>query len=224
MSRFGECFNSTRKYIAHPSTGWLTDDDPCDAGSVQILDQNLSVLGYEGCRHLFWAKGRGAPAGGKDAGGYDDLGIDTPPPQNQSGIQQLSWGPRVCASFGPYAMTMDATGTYTAYLMRAIRVAVYCNAQTNASMRLFGVLTQEDGNPWTGAPLHYVDTGDLTSGVQTKVINLTLGREVPERSWVTRAGGSLVGRTRVRSVLVWVGWRMSNASDRVYSISGYEVR
>jgi hypothetical protein len=251
MSRIGERLSTTNpRYIRHPpatSQPW-GNGRFVDAGLAHIVDNNLSHLSHESCRHLVWALGPGTLAHTPAvlASGWQGLSDSPQVPSSPRDppIIGISWDRRTAMRFGPFVAVSDRVTSQGVLAPRRVDVAVDVWAATPTpdpstapwnGLYLYAALTADPSPPSESALASGVGAGTvaapraLTIGGNRAVRTISLA--VPDdlgatASWRCRHDGTLRGRRTVGvpAYWLWVGWRASLANCAVISISAYETR
>lgn len=230
----GETIYTDARYIKHPAGSGAThldDGAPLDAGTIQIVDSNLSTLARCNARHLVWDPGFGTGGlvlndGGRGYDGDDDVGI--PPTADFTGAERyslISWDARTARHYGPIFAVDDAllAGGVPGYGPRTVRVDVDCVSTTGTSLTLLAALT-------AGFTYPSDDRLAFASNVPAagrSVVTLTLTPAgVDEYRAGRRCRASGTGTTIYSTpleVYLWVGWCRTQAGDGVIAISAAEL-
>ena len=224
------------RYIKHPAgssgNSWLAQNDPIDAGTAHIIDNNLSHLSAECARHLVWDHTVGATAA---VDGWDADYSDSP--NTAGGADSLpwsiAWDNRTARCYPLPAMIADRDLPEGGLGLREIRVQIYADVNTDNSLRLFAAITATEAPPTEGALALATAYGTIsapttaTSGL--KRIEIALRAELPagppREEWAHNAGGDTANAATVpvHAGYLWVGWKSSDAANEIHAISAYEV-
>jgi hypothetical protein len=234
-TRVGEYFAA--KYIKHPApSNWLANGEGLDAGSVQIIDSNVSWLCRESVRHLFWVPGPGSVTTYQNASDvYASIeGFGTPP----SGLtlidaQQIPWNRATAIRFGPFPMICDASNSDGEALPRPIRICTKMTYASTTPTLYLALSTKSDpASIYAGDYLALSLPTIAASGSVTEK-TVSIDNPVPRtivEPWdsrrVTSAPSAFANMTLVLPLYVWVGWRAlgAGATLSIDSVSAYEVR
>jgi hypothetical protein len=249
VSRIGQRLGASTgadapRYIKHPpaaSQPW-SNGEFVDAGFAHIVDNNLSHLSHESCRHLAWAPGPGTleytPA--LLAAGWRDLEdapqVDYGP--RAAPLVGISWDRRTAVRLGPFVGIQDRTTSDGLSGLRRVRVVVDCLAATPSGangLYLYAALTADPAPPSEGSLVTGVGAGTVAApspvtivGNRGRVsINLAVNDELGPTTQLRCRGDSSPRGRRVVAVTaywLWVGWRASLANCAVIALSAFEYR
>jgi hypothetical protein len=216
------------------ATSAVQNGHPLDAGTQQILHNNLSHVVYESCRHLAWDTGFSS---GKASGhGYSGL-TDTTEPASYAGLRdqlQLSWDRRTGRQYGPWNLVADrALTTPHGYTFRKIRLKVEFKQNTSPTLVLYAALMPGGQSPALADPIAM--DSHTASGTAVQTVTLDLDADAPP------PGAALISGQPCRNpvasitpyvtpyvtsllVSVWLGWDSSDASNEIRGISIFETR
>lgn len=249
MSRIGQRLGASTgtdapRYIRHPAAAsqpWANGEF-ADAGFAHIVDNNLSHLSHESCRHLGWLLGPGVldhtPA--LLSAGWTLL---EDAPQQSYGpraapIVGISWDRRTAVRMGPFVGVQDRTTSDGLSALRRVRVSVDVDAPTpsgTAGLYLYAALTADSSPPSEGALVSAVGAGTVAAPSPVTVVgnrgivsfDLAVTDELgPNVQMRCRADGAARGRrvVAVTAYWLWVGWRATAANSAVIAVSAYEYR
>jgi hypothetical protein len=222
---------SAPKYHKHPAAGnaasYVRDGMPVDAGTWSRVINNLSVLRWEGVRHVLTDIGPGDITI-NEAGDWDGLSEDVPDEDQRSGVayQEISWrlvgngatGTSTnCRVYGPLPVVFDraAIDTGPEHYARAYRVEVHAYGTTD--FRMYAALTAGFRPPSEGTlAFDYDDcTGTSAAAPETLRFDLIPVLQSGDREPETRhsSGSSDDGSSVVHVVeaYLWIGWHLSAA-------------
>lgn len=229
----GEEIYTAGRYIKHPAgsaTNDLQDGRPLDAGSAQIIDNDLTVLARENVRHLVWDAGFGKPKSllsdsGRGYAGLDD--IQGAPDSTEYGSDNLwaaiSWDPRTSRHYGPIFCVDDRSMADVGFGLRSIRVDVDCSSATGSSLTLFVALTNGFQYPNEGRLVFLSTTPGAGRSVKTFTLSMATILESRASRRCRPNGGGATTYSQVLEVFLWVGWRATDANDAVLAISAFEI-
>lgn len=241
-NNIGQRIASPSRYIRHPSTGWLEDGDPLDAGTSIILANNINHLAYESVRPIADDWYTDAVGGKASASGYTSL-IDATAPTGAAlqNWNKISWSvdPGVnttlgCARCYPLVLIADAIPPYgTDPTFRWIRCHIRAKSGASNSLQIAVAIT-----PWNTSPIRGVlwaprsDSSTFWTTVSTSetsyVIDLQpeviVDGNFPRETVRSENEGPNNTINHVFMGLLWFGWYATNASDYWRSFSAYEYR
>ena len=214
------------RYIKHPlaSSGnsWLLQADALDAGTVHILDSNISHLDAVNMRHLFWDHTVGAIA---NTDGWDATYSDAP---NSSGGTTslpwcIAWDYRTARCYPMPAMIADRDLPDGGLGLREIRVELYVYIPVGKNLQVFAALTPTEAPPTAGSLALATAYGTLTAPTAAPSSGL-LRVEVVLRTEAP-AGQPMEqwGTVPVHQAFLWVGWRGDDTGIEIQNISAFEV-
>jgi hypothetical protein len=227
--RFGGTTEADCRYFKHATDGALANGDPCDAGSLMIVDQDLSHQAHEGVWHLFSEPGPDATDTGDDPHGYGGLRppVSPPPRGFTDNHQKIAWGQATARTYGPFNLLLDRTPTnVTTSGGRGFRLVVQTTAVTGSSLQLYAAVTPEGKSPWENDMLASSGWLTVASGTQTTTIDLVPDGNVVrlQRRWRYRSSGAVGNEAVVIPVQLWLGWYSTDDDDAINAINGFESR
>lgn len=229
--RFGGLVDADCRYFKHAADGALADGDPCDAGSLMIIDQNLSHQAHEGVYQWASESGPETIGGTDDPSGYDAVtggGISPPraPTDTGSGAHKyIAWNRQTSRHYGPNNLILDrAPTTVVTTGGRGVRVVV--QTVTAAGIQLAAAITPDGVTPWDGDLIVWSGWVTVASGTQTTTIDLIPDGNVVrlQQRWRYASSGAVGSESIVIPVLLWVGWYSEDDDNLIASISAWESR
>lgn len=218
--------NTNPRYIKHPpaSSPVLSNGKPLDAGTAQIIDNNLTILDWENLEHLGSCVGfSNAQAATQNNNAWAGI-ADAPVPADPSAEQpwnQISWDRRCSVRQGPYFMKVDKALSDGRLTIRDVVVHFgwYNHSGTNLKMMFF--LTPYESPPRDGW-LAYTTHSDTASGYQQTRQVIQCDRGLIESQGITStATGEVV---TVCQVYLWVGWILNNDNSDWRFIDSFTTR
>lgn len=254
MTRIGERLSATApRLIRIPaaSSALWQDTRFIDAATAMVVDNNLSHLAHESCRHLGSVLGPGAlthtpaiVASGWD--GYEDAeafrnpktnAID-PPAINGPLATAIAWDDRTAVNFGPAIGVRDRESPDGRGLdvLRRVFVEAHVVAPTpsgSSGLYLYAAITTDPAPPSENNTIALaVGAGTLLAQLPVpageRVVTLYLnalsetGLTLGVRGRASGALGPVA--QRICAYWVWCGWRSSLSGASVIAVSAYEGR
>lgn len=224
--------DSPSKYYPLVS-GLLINGASLDAGTCQVVDNNISHLARISQRHLDWWPYKmslidyGGGAGTTPYTGY----VDASEPTTPLDYQILPWANKAGAVIlGPYDLIADRETDY-GLTLRKIRVVVSkVVANGTDKLQLFFALTPDRESPWNG--IFYTFSGPVVAANGTTKITYDLDAAViagnTQLRYVTRVcrdSGARGSRTvQCVPATVAIGAYGIASGQSIAGISVYEVR
>jgi hypothetical protein len=236
-------------YIKHPApSNWLANGESLDAGSMMIIDSNISWLQRESVRHLVTQVGPGLVTKYEAAVNvYEGIEGITAPPSGLTFIdhERIPWTRETTRRYGPFPVICDEKDSTGEAIPRAIRVHLlmtYTTSDTNVYLAL--TTTPDRAAPYNGDYLAFAmtppatqpTTQTFTLGASGTVTTATLAvaNPVPRTNhelWhsrrVTSAPTQYRSITRVLDCYLFIGVRAVDAGAAacsIDSVSVFEVR
>ena len=203
------------------ATATIRDDLPIDAEIAMVLHQNAAHLAAEAVRPLAWWEGNLAlPQTDSWVGLVDAARPDGA--ETQTAEWEIAWNSASARRAGPFPAVQDRAGARDEPLLRRIAVEVELNASITA---LYLALTAgfHPVPPYLGY-VAFTKSTSTVAGVNTFTLDATAALGGGER---VACRPSVAGRTQYsapRWYWLWVGWKSTNAADRLLSFSAYETR
>ena len=220
----GEVLTINRR-LKHSAGSSLGDGEPVSSGVAMILDSNLSHLQVESVRHLGTCLLPSAAA--YQGSGYGQI-IDRvkPPSGGDVGASIISWSHKVSRVFGPHDIVADRDLGDGRRVLRKVRVKIRAYSATGSSLSLHTALMVGPLPPHQDSATPIVmDSATPGAGIATTTLTLTAdGSFRPAETQLCRGGSEDPASSVFAGLHVWVGWLSTSASDRLVSISVYEVR
>ena len=212
----GETLTVDRR-LRTPTTGAMAAGDPIDAGSVMILDSNLSKLAQESFHHLASAIGPGTLFSSSALRGFGGLN-DAAEPTATGGVDAVSWSIVLSMMFGPFDLCIDRV-TAAQNLPRKIKVFIDYSGGAANSLTVYAAAMAGPGRPSPGNSLLDFKRNILGAGASTTELILT-PRPFAQSTVADRSIASLAAYA---DVYLWVAWYATNAADAIYSINAWET-
>lgn len=226
------------RYIKMPTPGGSApfgDGWPHDAGTMMIVDNNVSWLVRESCRHWVSTWGPGAVDAFQTTTtrwtGFSDLAPPSTSGWTTNAWQLVPWTPRDSRVLGPFPGICDRPldGGIT---LRTVHVSM--DVRVAASDTVTGVfaLTSTPSRESLFEGNYLAITTTASTGPGQSRLTGTLSSTMPlglgdTEGWPCRAGSSS-GRSLVAVVPVWLwfGWQMNgpNTGCAINGLSAWEVR
>lgn len=256
MSRIGERLGAGTgadlpRYIKHPpgGAGWQGDAKAIDAGSAMILDNNLSHLSHESCRHIGTAMGPGELDAGQNGTwtgspapenrSYDDVPYREPPTTGGGTVKAaelVAWDERTCHEWGPFPAIQDRPLPNGGYGPRKVRVSVHVSTDSDGLLWLVAALTDSPDPPdvshlvmaTAAGTIDNADPVPLSGGEAIYDLDLEapdpVAADAVETCRADGAHGSVT--TTIAELYVWLGFYRGAGSPpvRVHGASVYEMR
>lgn len=211
----GETLTVDRR-LRTPTAGAMAAGDPIDAGSVMILDSNLSKLAQESFHHLASAIGPGTLFSSSVLRGFGGLN-DAAEPSATGGVDAVAWSIVLSMAFGPFDLCVDRV-TAAQNLPRKVKVFIDFSGGGASTLTVYAALVVGSSRPSPGNTLDF-KRNVLGAGAGTTELILT--PKLFEQS--TIPDRSIASRCAYADVRLWVAWYATNAADAIYSINAWET-
>jgi hypothetical protein len=233
-ARIGEYLKAG--YIKHPApSNWLANGESLDAGSMMIIDSNISWLQRESVRHLVTQVGPGLVEN-YEASENVYTGIEgiTAPPSGFTLVphMEIPWTRATTRRYGPFPVICDEKDSTGEAIPRAIKVSVGLTYTSTVTVYLALTLTPDRAAPYNGDYLVFNKPTVQASGSATTA-TLTIANPVPRsrlQAWhsrrVTATPSQFRSMTNVLPVYLLVGVRSVGIATAcgIDSVSAWEVR
>ncbi len=223
---------SNPHYVRHPAanTGWLQNGQPLDAGSVMIVDNNLSHLNVENLRHLVssqnWSFNTGdAVSINYGWSAFPDLDVPTSPTTEHE-YNQIAWTRPVSVRWGPFAIPVDKALTGGRATIRDIKVNFsFYNATNNSPSKFYCFLTDTEVRPNDPAGGYLAGTSYSNAVLNYNTCSLTLTCSQAMSDGNNHMTATPTGdAVYVQQVYLWFGFAYNHVSSSWTSLDAFETR
>lgn len=234
-ARIGEYFNAG--YIKHPApSNWLANGEGLDAGSMMIVDSNISWLAKESPRHLVTTIGPTATLFSSNTDVYESISNFASPPSSLTLTphRQIPWDRRTAVKFGPFPMVQDEQNTHGLPIPRKVNFAVK-STYSSVTLTMYFALTTSSSAAAIFDRGEYLAFETKAASASGSVTTSNLVPPDPARGprspWNCRRNTATsdtgINQVNVRELWAWVGFRPvdgGGGSCTINSISIWETR
>ena len=217
----GETLSQDRR-IHTPTASEFAAGIALDAGTIQIIDSNLSWVAVESLHDIGNIIGPGqlyASAVGRGYAGLNDLAQ----PDNPTRCEKIAWNISTAAALGPFDLTIDRVAA-DGNQPRKVKVMFDCSGGGASSLTVLAAITSGFVVPTNEECLAFAEAS--VTGASQTVLTLT-PRRFDYETPTMQTGTASIDQSfpgAFANLYVWCGWYATNAADTIYSISAWEQR
>lgn len=217
----GETLSQDRR-IRTPTASEFAAGIALDAGTIQIVDSNLSWTAVESLHHIGNVIGPGQLYSSTVGRGFANLN-DLAQPDNPSRCDKISWTINTAAVLGPFDMTMDRVAA-DGNQPRKVKVMFDCSGGGASSLTVLAAITSGFVPPTNEECLAFAESA--VTGASQVTLTLT-PRRFDYESPAAQTGTAAIDQSfpgAFANLYLWCGYWATNAADTIYGISAWEQR